>query len=172
MNLYLGQIVLTGELLDRVLAPVLLRRYRFLNRLRFEIAENTITAQLAGRYALFRFSGFVSAELLLPGNGEPDSRIDLKLYLELRPRFLNLPARSLLKKYLTGRPGITWSVNRLSLDLEKASTLAEPRESLGGGSIASLFRVSLEKNRGSGIPVNLYLRRDTETILGYANGRE
>lgn len=172
MPLYLGQIVLTGELLDRMLAPALLRRYRFLNRLRFEIAENTITAQLAGRYANFRFGGSVSAELLLPGNREGKNRLEFDLWLNLRPRFFNPPARQLLKKNIAGRPGISWSGRRLSLDPENISFFTKSRDNLGGNSIASLFKVSPEKNQGSGIPFNLYLRREMETMPGRNNDKE
>jgi len=39
MALYIGQFLLTGKLLNRVAAPLLLERYRFLNDLSFQIVD-------------------------------------------------------------------------------------------------------------------------------------
>ena len=64
MALYIGQFLLTGKLLNRVAAPLLLERYRFLNDLSFQIVDYTITAKISGRYSLIDFKGLVVADLL------------------------------------------------------------------------------------------------------------
>jgi len=64
MALYIGQFLLTGELLNRVAAPLLLERYRFLNDLSFQIVDYTIMAEISGRYSPIDFKGLVAADLL------------------------------------------------------------------------------------------------------------
>lgn len=172
MSLYLGQVIITAELLNRFAAPLLLRRYRLLKQLRFSISSNSITAQLSGNYSYFKFSGALSAELLLPGVGEREDCLDLNLHLNLRPRLLNPVAQRLIKKYTAHYPGISYSGERLCINPGAIAFFTEPRESLGGSSIFSFFRASPGENGGSGIPLNLYIRKERAALLESREGIE
>lgn len=160
MTLYLGQFLLTGELLNRIAVPLLLERYRFLNDLSFEIADQMVTAGVSGRYTLIAFKGSVSAHLL-QFNFKPSAyRVVLKFSTDLRPRVLNPLIAGLLEKNLAGRPGITWSESRLYLELDKMPFFSGARERLGGKALLQLLQITYEQqDSGDGMLFNLYLNK-------------
>jgi hypothetical protein len=64
MALFMGQFLISGELLNKVAAPLLKKQYRFLRELSFRIVDDFVMAEIAGRYNLLGFKGFVAVHLL------------------------------------------------------------------------------------------------------------
>lgn len=170
MALYLGQFFLTGELLDRVAVPPIMDRCRFLSKISFEVADRVITAAVAGRYALIRFGGTISAGLQGFECRPPSYRVVLTPYLDLQPRMLNPLIGALLKKNLAGRPGIDWSGKRLCLELAGWPFFAPAAEKLCGDNFfLKLGDVPASPGRG-GILFNFYL--DDLSRGSGGNGKE
>lgn len=173
MALYIGQFLLTGKLLNRVAAPLLLERYRFLNDLSFQIVDYTIMAEISGRYSPIDFKGLVAADLLQFKFEPSVYRVDLKLSLDLRPRILNPLIAGLLKKSLAGQPGITWSESQLTLELDKMPSFTALEERLGGVDLFSLLQVTHDQQDGGrGILFNLYLNEPHVTGSQSKKGKD
>ncbi|HHW74962.1 MAG TPA: hypothetical protein GX744_06875 [Firmicutes bacterium] len=167
MALYVGKFLLTGEFLNRVAAPYLLGHYRFLSELTFRVAGSTIAARVAGRYTLLRFKGSISAELLQFRFQPSAHRVLVELSLDLQPHMIKPLVLSLLEKNLASRDGVTWSGQRLSLDLDRLPFFNALRDSPGGDNILSLLRINPdERTRSDGITFNIYLKKTAPGPLG------
>lgn len=158
MALYLGHVLLSGELLNRMAVPLLLGRYRFLNDLSFEVAGRTVTARLAGRYARIGFRGSIAARLLPFGGPAPACRTEWQLTFDLRPRLLNPLLAALLGKQVSGRPGMAWGDGRLSLKLNELPFMRTAREMLGGAMFLAALPADPDPDGpGRGLRFDLYL---------------
>lgn len=157
MALYLGQFLLTGELLDRVAAPAIMKRYRFVHSISFRIVDHFVIAEISGRYSLIGFKGFVAAHLVKFNFGRSVYRVELELSVDLRPRFLNPLLTGLLKKKLDRRPGLTWAESRIQLELAKMPFFKQIKERLPDDSLFSQLEIIRDGQGGGGMLFKIYL---------------
>lgn len=157
MAVYIGQFLLTAELLNKVAAPLIKERYRFLQAITFRIVDDFVMAEISGRYSLLGFKGFITVHLLEFVFGRAAYRIELSFSLELSPRFLKPLVVGLLKKKLSDRPGVSRVASRLRLDLDKMPFFKQFQEGTGGGAFFSLLEITWDKQDSRGLLVNLYL---------------
>jgi hypothetical protein len=157
MALFMGQFLISGELLNKVAAPLLKKQYRFLRELSFRIVDDFVMAEIAGRYNLLGFKGFVAVHLLEFFFARTVCRIDLRLSVEMRPRFLKPLLMSLLKKKLSRRPGVSWSGSRLRLEPAEMPFFSQINEKPAWRELFSILEITRDGQDSRGLLFNLYL---------------
>ena len=157
MAVFVGQFLLTAPLLNRVAAPLIRRHYPFIKGLSFRVADDFIIAEIVGRYSLFSFKGLVAVHLLEFIFQPSRYHISLKLSMEMEPRFLRPLLTAYLKRTISRIPGLNWSGDRLSLDLEEFPFFARIRGTPVWGELLSGLRISHGKQDVRGLPFDLYL---------------
>jgi hypothetical protein len=156
MALFMGQLLITGELLNKVAAPLFKRKYPFLRELSLKIVDDFVTAEIAGRYKLLGFKGYVAVHLIEFIFEPSVYRVDLQLSTELQPRFLRPLFMALLRKQLLRRPGVSWSGHCLSLDLAEMPFFLRIREMPAWGELFSMLEITRDKD-SRGLLFNLFL---------------
>lgn len=156
MALFIGQFLITGDMLSGVAAPLLQRKFPFLRKLSLTLDGDIIMAEIAGRYKLLGFKGHAKVRLLEFSFTPSLYRIELQLSAELRPSFLGPLLLGRLRKELSRRPGVSWSGRRLSLELAKMPFFRRIKEAPSWGELFS--RLEIARGRDSrGLLFNLFL---------------
>lgn len=158
MAIFIGQFLVTAGLLNRVAAPLIRERFRFIKELTFRITGNHITARIAGRRSFLRFKGFAAARLVEFTFDPPLYRAGLRLNLEMQPRFLEPLFVNLLKNELDRLPGMDWSGDRLQLEFAEMPFFTQIIEERPWNSILSRIEIAPGEHGAKGeLSFNIYL---------------
>lgn len=157
MPVFIGQFLLTGELLNKVAAPLIKNRCRFLHEISFRIVDDFVTAEISGRYSLLGFKGYLAVHLLEFLFGRSVYRIDLRLSVDLWPRFLKPLIAHLLKRKLSRLSGVSWTGNRIHLEPAKMPFFSQIEKTPPWGELFSLLEITRDDRDGRGLLFNLYL---------------
>ncbi len=172
MALFMGQFLITGELLNKVAAPLLKKQYRFLQKISFRIVDDFVLAEFSGRYSLLGFKGFVAAHLLEFIFGSSVYRIDLRLSVELRPSFLQPLLLGLLKKKISRRPGVNWSGSRLRLEPAETLFFSQINETPFWRELFSMLEITWEEQERRGLLFNLFLHAPCRSDSRRGKGKD
>lgn len=157
MAVFIGHFLLTSELLNKMAAPLLKRKYRYLEELSFRIVDDFVIAEIAGRYHLLGFAGSVALHLLEFLFGSSGYRIELRLSAEIRPRLMKPVLMSLIRKEVARLPGVSWSGKGIRLELVEMPLFLQIREAPPWNSIVSGLEVVREEKESRGLLFTLYL---------------
>ncbi len=171
MTIFIGQFLVTAGLLNRLAAPLIKERYRFIKEISFRIVDSHIVVWTAGRRSLIRFRGFAAARLVEFVFEPSAHRAGIRLNLEMQPRLLSPLFNRLLKKELTSRPGVSWSGDRLQLELDEMPSFTAIIRGTPGNSFFSQIEIAREKQgTKGGLLFNLYLHECGESDNGGCKG--
>lgn len=157
MSVFLGQVVITAELLNKIVKPFILSRQPVVSSIDFLLEKGEIIFRARGRYLLqFRAAGTVN---IVRFNFGPGGHIlTLAVEVHLYPRYLTLLARNPLEKVFAEQPGLRFRGNLLEVDLKKIPLLAAiGKITLGGAELFSLLEITAAGRSEEGLLFDLSL---------------
>lgn len=157
MAVFIGQFVLTADLLNKIAVPLLKKQYPFLQEIAFRVTDDFVVAEVRGNYSLIGFRAFAAVRLR-EFIFEPGSyHIELQLSLAMQPRLLKPLLVELLKKRFTQQPGVDWEGDSLRFEPAVMPFFLQLMEEQ---TLKEIF-LKLEIRRGEGddrgMAFNLYL---------------
>lgn len=164
MSVFLGQIVVTAELLNKVVKPFILSRQSVLSSIDFLLEKGNITFKARGKYLLqFKASG--SVDIVRFNFGTAGYNLTLAVDLKFYPRHLALLARNPLEKVFAEQPAIRFRGNLLEVELKRIPLLAAiGKIQLAGAELFSLLEVTAAGKSEEGLLFNLSL---AEQIMNF-----
>ncbi len=160
MPVLIGQVVLTAELLNKIVKPFILSGQSILHRMDFRLEKGKVTFHARGKHLLqFRAAG--SVDLIRFSFGPGGHNVTLAVHLKLYPRYLTLFARNPLEKVFVSQPGFHFRGNILEVELRKIPWLAAVNNiQIAGADLFSLLEITSAGNSDQGLLFDIALAEE------------
>lgn len=157
MSILFGQVVVTAELLNKVVKPLILNCQPVLSDIEFKLNRGAITFRARGRYFVqFRAEG--AARIITFNFGPGGHNLALAVEIKLYPRVLNLFAPNPLEMIFAGQPGMRIKGTIMQIELREIPWVASiGKLPVGGADIFSLLEVEFAGKSEAGLLFNLSL---------------
>ncbi len=157
MSVFFGQVVVTAELLNKVVKPFILNRQSVLSDIEFAVNRGTITFSARGKHFVqFRAEGAV--RIISFNFGPGGHNLTLAVETRLYPRVLDLFARNPLEMIFAGQPGMRIKGTIMQIELREIPWVASiGKLPVGGADIFSLLEVEFAGKSEAGLLFNLSL---------------
>ncbi|HOL16466.1 MAG TPA: hypothetical protein PLZ49_09825 [Bacillota bacterium] len=163
MSVFIGQVVVSTELMNKVVKPLILNQQSVLSDIEFRVDRGAITFRARGKYFVqFRAEG--AARIISFNFGPGGHNLTLAVEIKLYPRVLDLFARNPLEIIFAGQPGMRIKGTIMQIDLREVPWVASiGKTPVGGADIFSWLEVAFAGKSEAGLLFNFSLAEHAMT---------